>query len=55
MKTKELSKQVRDKVVEKFKSGLVYKRNQKKKETKDNPEGAGKLLSGELHLSIGRL
>ena len=27
MKTKELSKQVRDKVVEKYKSGLGYKRN----------------------------
>jgi hypothetical protein len=29
MKTKELSKQVRDKVVEKYRSGLGYKKYQK--------------------------
>ncbi|MGH0143874.1 UNVERIFIED_CONTAM: hypothetical protein FKN15_001691 [Acipenser sinensis] len=92
MKTKELSKQVRDKVVEKYRSGLGYKKisktlniprstikaiikkwkeygtttnlargpstkthglgkegiNQRgNKETKDNPEGAAKLHSGD--------
>ena len=93
MKTKELSKQVRDKVVEKYRSGLGYKNrsetlnilrstvksiikkfkeygtttnlptegrppkthgpgkegiNQRgNKETKDNPEGAAKLHSGD--------
>ena len=92
MKTKELSKQVRDKVVEKYRSGLGYKKisetlnipwstiksiikkmeriwhnkpaktgpptkthrpgkegiNQTgNKETKDNPEGAAKLHSGD--------
>ena len=92
MKTKELSKQVRDKVVEKYRSGLGYKKISKtlniprstiksiikklkeygtttnlpregrppkltdqarralirgNKETKDNPEGAAKLHSGD--------
>ena len=92
MKTKELSKQVRDKVVEKYRSGLGYKKISEtlniprstiksiikkwkeygtttnlpregrprkltdqarralirgNKETKDNPEGAAKLHSGD--------
>ena len=73
MKTKELSKQVREKYVEKYRSGLSYKKiseslnkpakrgpptkthgpgkegiNQRgNKETKDNPEGAAKLHSGD--------
>ena len=53
MKSKELSKLVRDKVVEKYRSGLGYGldkegiNQRRSKETKDNPEGAAKLHSGD--------
>ncbi|MGH0144695.1 UNVERIFIED_CONTAM: hypothetical protein FKN15_034030 [Acipenser sinensis] len=56
MKNKEHTRQVRDTVVEKFKAGFGYKkisqalnipRSTGNKETKDNPEGAAKLHSGD--------